>query len=427
METTISKSLVHKSRDENVLLANLRRVLPRAFREEDFEKFLARTSASEASDVRGVYKLIQSPGIFGGVPHYVMKEPLGTLRLSPEEYEAVLKAIPPKSRERFKESYKPLSQNPEADGCSEPEDRSAAVDQVSRMNPLHNGDLILKDFLEDDLLNRVIKHAGKKEYYVDNSLQADISRILEKYGYQDQREIFLANLVVDTDHSFFFEHPNEHVPGIMILEACRQMVVACAHEYGNVSARGAHMILDVMEAKFDGFLELYAPVILRAHVTSKKIQRGSWSTVGMEITIHQNGEQLGSVRVSGSNVGEHVFKWIREGKRSELEELPFYPPEHLEHTLLLKKRGIEGWLEGRLRRINLRGFSLLNDWAEKVHEQDEMDFVLIVAGISVKGVCSFSAGEEGYDFMITHMPEAELDRLELIIKRYCKVPEKAVL
>lgn len=427
METTISKALVHKSRDENVLLANLRRILPRVINDAGFKKLLSQASEEEISLIRIVYKLVKSRSLFGRDPHYIMKESLGALRLDTEQYEAVMRAIPEESRETFMESYERVASSQNANGCGDPDEYRSSSEATPDSKLGHDEIYILRKFLADDLLNRIIKHGGKKEYYINNALQAEASKILERYGHHDEREIFLSNLVVDTKHPFFFEHPNEHVPGIMILEACRQLVVACAHEYGNVASKGAHMILDVMEAKFDGFLELYAPVILRAQVTSKRIQRGSWSTVRMDITIHQNGEQMGRVQVSGSNVGENVFKWIREVKRGELEKLPFYPPGDLDHTLLLKQPGNGGWLEGRLERINLSGFTLQDGSAVSKSDSEERDFVLIVGGVSAKGVCSCSAIEEGYDFIITHMPDTERERLELIIKRYFKVPEKAVL
>jgi hypothetical protein len=409
MTKLINRELVHKQKYDNVLLANLRRILPRSFSLDDFNALLQELNSEEAEVLRKVYKPLHSDSIYGPGPRLVMKEALGSLRLSSIQYKAVLEALPEDMAIKFGSAY---------GNCVDIED---------------GGHHFLNNPLDDDLLNRVIKSGAKHEYYVDNSLQAQVSSILEQHlppsmHPEYRQDIYFANMVVNTGHAFFFEHPNEHVPGIMILEASRQMIIACSHAFGNITLEGSIMILDLLEARFSGFLELYSPIVLRGEVTQKREHHGHWVSVTLEISIHQNGLQLGVVTCSGSNIGSRSFRRIRRMKRDELVSLPFLPADDLDYTMLLKSQKDVRWSEVLIRVINLSGFTCVSKDPTEVLSKGEYDFVLVVPGLgAAKGQCRWQGqSEEEVQFVIDGLSKPEEEQLELILKRYCKVPEEAV-
>jgi hypothetical protein len=63
-----------------------------------------------------------------------------------------------------------------------------------------------------------------------------------------------ASLVVDVDHPHLFDHPVDHVPGNLQLEACRQMAVATTAQWHGFDPLGLTVVS--AHADFDDFAEL---------------------------------------------------------------------------------------------------------------------------------------------------------------------------
>ncbi|MDH6129598.1 ScbA/BarX family gamma-butyrolactone biosynthesis protein [Kitasatospora sp. GP82] len=80
-------------------------------------------------------------------------------------------------------------------------------------------------------------------------------------------------LRVDTTHRKYFDHPVDHVPGMLLLEAARQATQAVLHP---------HPALPVaMETSFHRYVELDAPCRIDAQLIPSGLVR---------VTAHQNGE-----------------------------------------------------------------------------------------------------------------------------------------
>ncbi len=74
--------------------------------------------------------------------------------------------------------------------------------------------------------------------------------------------VFECNMVFDHDLPFFFEHYLDHVPGVLMIEAARQMKTAVSHLYYGIDFDHS-FILFFTNATFNSFAELYRPVSLR--------------------------------------------------------------------------------------------------------------------------------------------------------------------
>ena len=82
-----------------------------------------------------------------------------------------------------------------------------------------------------------------------------ISRV-EQVG-AEHPDDFIAQLALDRQHPFFFEHPLDHFPGLMLVEAGRQLGTAVAHlVYG--APRDTVFVLNGMKVDFATFAELGA-------------------------------------------------------------------------------------------------------------------------------------------------------------------------
>ncbi|MFD8090196.1 ScbA/BarX family gamma-butyrolactone biosynthesis protein [Streptomyces malaysiensis] len=74
----------------------------------------------------------------------------------------------------------------------------------------------------------------------------------------DGGETRTARLLVDTSHPVLFDHPLDHVPGMLTLEAFRQLSIATAVQTGALPSASA--VLTGLKARFTGFGELDLPI-----------------------------------------------------------------------------------------------------------------------------------------------------------------------
>ncbi len=99
---------------------------------------------------------------------------------------------------------------------------------------------------------------------------------------------FASTLVVDDAHPYFFDHPCDHVPGILLLEGCAQLALAAFGATTGVSSSGA--VISGYEVSFAQFVENGVPTTLAARVASADGSSGA----RVEIAITQPGAECGS-------------------------------------------------------------------------------------------------------------------------------------
>ncbi|MGW2057340.1 ScbA/BarX family gamma-butyrolactone biosynthesis protein [Streptomyces sp. NPDC001840] len=99
-------------------------------------------------------------------------------------------------------------------------------------------------------------------------------------------------LRVDTGHPVLFDHPVDHIPGMVLLEAARQAATS-------VLRGGGGLVLTGCTAKFPRFAELDVPCRIQARRLSRRL--GAESSV--LVTGHQEGEQVFSCVVTAARPG----------------------------------------------------------------------------------------------------------------------------
>lgn len=101
---------------------------------------------------------------------------------------------------------------------------------------------------------------------------------------------FTAELLVDQLHAFFFDHPDEHVPGSLMIEAMRQMAILCASRSYDLDPSCA--VVTRCKARFLGFSELELPIECSAVVEPAERQNGH-VLVPARFTLRQPGAKTG--------------------------------------------------------------------------------------------------------------------------------------
>ncbi len=108
---------------------------------------------------------------------------------------------------------------------------------------------------------------------------------------EDPDEI-IGQLALPSEHPFFFEHPLDHYPGLMLIEAGRQFGTTVAHQIYDVPFETA-FILNGLRVDFTSFAELGKPVFVNSTVSEKEFKRGMLTSMLYQGNFVQNEEAIG--------------------------------------------------------------------------------------------------------------------------------------
>jgi hypothetical protein len=134
---------------------------------------------------------------------------------------------------------------------------------------------------------------------------------------EDDPERFEAELVHDTDHPFFFEHPLDHVPAMFLVEAGRQFGIAISHVFLGVPI-DAMFATRSFDIHFNEFAELHAPVTITAGVTDKQYRGDRLLHLRLDGEFFQNGKPLGGMGGSWSILPPEVWRRYRRREKTRL-------------------------------------------------------------------------------------------------------------
>ncbi|WP_157758713.1 AfsA-related hotdog domain-containing protein [Cystobacter fuscus] len=123
-----------------------------------------------------------------------------------------------------------------------------------------------------------------------------------------------AQLIFDPTHPYHFEHPQDHVPGMMLMEAGRQLGLAVTHLFYGV-ALDAMFVLNDVKARFRRFAELGEPVFVYSAVHEKEYRRGRLISMRQAGLFIQRGEFLGSMEGSWSVYDRRLMERLRRRPR----------------------------------------------------------------------------------------------------------------
>jgi len=125
-----------------------------------------------------------------------------------------------------------------------------------------------------------------------------------------QEEWYDAEMVHDMDHPFFFEHPLDHIPAMMLVEAGRQLGIAISHLFLGVPL-GTLFATQSFDIRFTDFAEVKTPVIISISVTDKQYRRGELIHLRMDGYFSQNNRALGSMGGTWSILKPELWKRYR--------------------------------------------------------------------------------------------------------------------
>jgi hypothetical protein len=133
----------------------------------------------------------------------------------------------------------------------------------------------------------------------------------------DEEYEYETRVVLDLEHSFFFEHPLDHIPAMMLVEAGRQMGIAVSHLFLGVPL-GRMFATRSFDIRFDDFAELHAPVTIVAKMTDRRYRKDELLHLRLDAIVSQNGAALGRLGGTWSMLRPEVWQRYRRRERSRL-------------------------------------------------------------------------------------------------------------
>jgi 2-oxo-3-(phosphooxy)propyl 3-oxoalkanoate synthase len=124
-------------------------------------------------------------------------------------------------------------------------------------------------------------------------------------------EEFECEMIIDPHHAFFFEHPADHVPGIMIVEAGRQCGLAISHLFLHVPI-GTQFISKEFKVRFATFAELTEPITIRSRFVNRTYRHDVLSEALLEGEFYQNGKQVASMEGDWKMFPAEIYHRFRE-------------------------------------------------------------------------------------------------------------------
>lgn len=104
--------------------------------------------------------------------------------------------------------------------------------------------------------------------------------------------IYRTRLVIPYDNTFFFDHTYDHVPGILLIEAMRQMGTAVSHRFLNCSFED-HFVLHNANTNFNKFAALNDdPIYIDLSFKILKEKDNKPRKLSGHAFVHSNGELL---------------------------------------------------------------------------------------------------------------------------------------
>lgn len=395
----VDKSLVHKTKDENVHIYNMRRALPREIDVATFEtSLIPNLKLEEQEFVKEYY--IKGEGSKG------------------EAY--ILRTIPFRISFQLADVYL----------------RTAEVDEEERK--------FLRDFYKPDATNskyvlqkttiteeeelKILKILDGRDLHISDNERWRLSNLFEKQTGLLRKEIYFANVHIDPNHYYFYEHKVEHVSGMLLIEVARQMSMACAHVYGNVPLNAVFM-LTKLDNTFTNYSELHYPIKVRAKLDKvEKELEGIWTSYSLTFTFYQRHKVTCISLVEAMIVNQTIFKKIRRDKEI-YDQLPrFRPISEVRNNISIRAGGKRYLCS--IVDLSLEGFMLqFEDNSFKQEQGEVVDFFMFfdqIGFIHGKAVIRWKEALNNGSmagFQMTETGDIDKENMKEAMKFYFKVKE----
>jgi hypothetical protein len=392
----IDKALAHKVRDENVFVRDLRRAIPGTLSTQTVEELvLPKLSEVDRKFFLSYYQISEAPA---------------------DDRRYVLFDLPHELPERLFDHHHADSLNAEEEQL------------VRQYYTPQSGVFRLIPSITEESVAALGPIFDQRGLSLSERDRTSLANLLESVPDLPLEEVYHGVLRMDPTHTFFFEHPNEHVPGMMIIEASRQFGMACCHVFGQIPLRGHQFIMRELHVRFLDYVNLNYPATFKAELKSLTKRRSEWHEVNMQISVIQQGSVCVEMEFPAQFVSKRSFQRLRADRHQTDPLHRFQPIANIRHEIVLWNPVEQKYHKAKLWDISMEGFRV--EMAETLDENGGTELwetVLYFEDLGfIRSACTpiWRRKERELNWVGFHfhaMSKEDRDLLQTAIRQYCHV------
>lgn len=124
--------------------------------------------------------------------------------------------------------------------------------------------------------------------------------------------LFIAEITQDIAHEYYYEHAQDHVPGLYMIEAARQAATAIVHQFYDVPY-GYKFILNDLQSSFSGFAELNAPLFLSINFQNLVKEEHVLKRALAQVEFIQGDKVIGTMQSQAVIFEPKNYNHVRDG------------------------------------------------------------------------------------------------------------------
>ncbi|MCG6149821.1 AfsA-related hotdog domain-containing protein [Leptospira levettii] len=188
---------------------------------------------------------------------------------------------------------------------------------------------------------KILQLVKRRDYYVGNVEKSMISAIFERFPEIPKRDTFFANLYVPSTHKYYSPPNLKHISGMQIVEAARQLGIACNHMFGKVPFEDITFLLLYLNSEFLQYAKMNMPIKLRVKAKEVKYSKsGYWNYSKLAITAYQENQEITKIEMAASILPLKVYKRLKSTQEEVYEIDPrFRILDRFKNNISIRENG----------------------------------------------------------------------------------------
>jgi hypothetical protein len=224
----------------------------------------------------------------------------------------------------------------------------------------------------------LMSHLADRSQHLTDEDRYRLSQVLDKLPGLQRPAVSCFNMVMDTNNYFFYRKHHEHVPGIMLIEVVRQAMYAQYYCHSRVAKGQVSLTIENLNVSFMGFVNANYP--LRIQVEDQRPPERISSEVFEErvATFSQLGRVVAVATMRANPIKMNLFKRLRNVKPAASAR--FIPTKNIAPV------GVFVWstntaMEGRIHDVSSGGIKASFDGDAAIGVGAQAHFSMFVEGI----------------------------------------------
>lgn len=239
------------------------------------------------------------------------------------------------------------------------------------------------DFVDEIDEVQLMQAFVERSNHLKDKDRVAISNVFDRLPSFSRPRSMYVNLVIDTTNPVYFRKHQEHVPGIMLIEAARQAMYAHYHHFSHWTRSQAAFTIESLNVEFHNFINPNYPVRIRVEEAGSAEMRSSGEKAASIASFYQSNKLAAVATLRANVIKTALFKRMRNVKPLASCNR-FLPVKNIAKTAAFVSAGGKR-LEGTLNDISAGGINASFDHDPSLELNAKFDFLMFVDTIGLIG------------------------------------------